>query len=499
MSYYVLTLASNLGNILSTETISPASLYARRNYGFRFFETIAEDDDADLIRLYDNLPTAPSVDEDSIAMVLELDESLVKHVVDGLENGLWTAETIRIDPVKCSFVFYSDEDKNAAFNGVQRSIEAKFSGKYRAKAKVMIPEEPDATLFDMAEQPLTDDIETKPDCIEVKPEDIGRFERLDRMKGAIFGYCLGFYYSLPKAGEIRDDYVEYLGVVDNLVNSVTQANAEELETYRCTLEYVLYRFGMKAMSAKAKPIGRMKKTDVESFNLEEELRSLRRMAAIDLPAGDRNDSFALNMYRTDLEERIRKAKDDCTRATPFKAALKPFIDEGSSGPVLRLPERDGELAQALINHLIRADVLGKARRSLGYQFALECGKEIRNRVGDRWESSGEREYVNRLLPHLNNMEEFDPNDNPGIEDESSFEALRVLAMLCERQDNEELDSFYRYLLIKCQVADLCLPFALWGATFGFSAIPKTLCDSMSKATEDTARELFGAVLASLEK
>lgn len=167
--------------------------------------------------------------------------------------------------------------------------------------------------------------------------------------------------------------------------------------------------------------------------------------------------------------------------------------------MLRLPDKDGELAQALINHLIRADVLGKSRRSLGYQFALECGKEIRSRVGDRWESSGEREYVNRLLPHLNNMEEFDPNDNPGVENESSFEALRMLALLCERQDNEELDSFYRYLLIKCQVADLSLPFALWGAAFGFSAIPKTLCDTMSKATEDTARGLFDTVLALLEK
>ena len=489
MSYYVLTLASNLGNILSTETISPASLYARRNYGFRFFKQIEEDDDTDLIRLYNNLPAAPSVDEDSVAMVLELDERLIKHVIDGPDGGFWTAETIRIDPMRCRFIFYSEQDLNAAFNDVQRSIEAKFSGKYRAKAKVMMPE-PDATLFDIAEQP---------DCVEARPEDIGRFERLDRMKGAIFGYCLGFYYSLPKAEEIRDDYVEYLGVVDKLVNSVTQANAEELETYRCALEYVLYRFGMKAMSAKAKPIGRMKEADVKSFNLKEELRSLHSMAEIPLPSGDRNDSFALNMYRTYLEERIRKAKDDCTRATPFKATLKPSIDKGSSGPVLRLPEKDGELAQALINHLIRADVLGKARRSLGYQFALECGKEIRNRVGDRWESSGEREYVNRLLPHLNNMEEFDPNDNPGIEDENSFEALRMLAMLCERQDNEELDSFYRYLLIKCQVADLCLPFALWGAAFGFSAIPKTLCDSMSKATEDTARELFGTVLALLEK
>lgn len=499
MSYYVLTLASNLGNILSTETISPASLYARRNYGFRFFETIAEDDNADLIRLYADQPAAPSVDEGSIAMVLELDESLVKHAVDGLDSGLWTAETIRIDPMRCKFIFYSEQDLNAAFNSVQRSIEAKFAGKYRAKAKVIMPEEHDATLFDMAEQPLAEDIGANPACIEAKPEDVGRFERLDRMKGAIFGYCLGFYYSLPKAGEVRDDYVEYLGIVDSLVNSVTQERADELETYRSALEYVLYRFGLKAISAKAKPIGQMKEADVKSFNLEEELRSLRRMAAIDLPAGDRNDSFALNMYRTDLEERIRKAKDDWKRPTPFKTALKPSIDEGSNGPVLRLPDKDGELAQALINHLIRADVLGKARRSLGYQFALECGKEIRSRVGDRWESSGEREYINRLLPHLNNMEEFDPNDNPGIEDESSFEALRVLAMLCERQDNEELDSFYRYLLIKCQVADLCLPFALWGAAFGFSAIPKTLCDSMSKATEDTARDLFDAVLALLEK
>ena len=502
MSYYVLTLASNLGNILSTETISPASMYAKRNYGFRFFETIEEDDDKDFIRLYENLPGAPNVGEDGVAMLLELDEDIVKHAGGSAEGGLWTSETIRIKPTTCRFVFYSEQDLSAAFNGVQRSIEAKFSEKYLAKAKVMVPEKSEATLFDMDVQPATDGVKAKPNGVKDHIEEIGRFERLDRMKGAIFGYCLGFYYSLPKDESVRDDFVEYLETVDDMINSFTQANTEELERYSRVLEYVLYRFGMNSMAGRAKPVGRMKAANIKAFSLEDELRNLkyelRRIASIELPTGDRNDSFALNMYRTELEERIRRAKDDWKRPTPFTAANKPSIEDGGKGPLLRLPAKDGELAHALINYLIRADALGKARRSLGYQFALECGREIKNRIGDRWESSGEREYVNRLLPHLNNMEDFDPNDNTGIENEASFETLRMLAILCERQDNGELDSFYRYLLVKCQIADLCLPFALWGATFGFSAMPKTLCDSMSKTTEDTARNLFDTVLASLE-
>lgn len=489
MSYYILTLASNLGNILSTESISPASLYAKRSYGFRFFETGEKEGNPDLMRLFGDMPTVPDNRDEDIVMALELDESLVKHPL-GNGDELWTAETIRIAPSKCRFVFYSVEDLGEAFNRVQRSIEAKFSNRYREKARVKKPKKPDATLFDALGS-------ERPGDMVVKPESIARFERLDRMKGAIFGYCLGFCYSLPKDNAVRDDFVEYLRIVDKMVNSVTQTSSVDMEGYRRSLEYILFRFGLNAMARQLKPIRQLKPSELEAFDLSSELARLCTASSVEPPFGDRNDSFALNMYRTDLEDRIHKAKDSWK--SPSRFTSKPTVADSENGPVLHLPEKDGNLASGLINHLIRADVLGKTKRSLGYPFALECGKLVRGRVGDRWENSGERAYINRLLPHLNNMEEFDSDNNPGIEDEQSFEVLRALALLCERQDNEELDSFYRYLLAKCHVADLCLPFALWGAAFGFSAMPKTLCDSMSKATEATARSLFDDVLAMLEK
>ena len=494
MSYYILTLASNLGNILSTESISPVSLYAERNYGFRFFDISDDNENANLLRLYRELPVVAN-DEDEeagIAMVLELDESVVKHSNCSSDGLLWTAETIHITPTKCRFIFYTTGDLRTAFNGVRKSVEAKFVAKYQARATVMTLEGSSDTLFDMSRQHNSANS-------DVQPEDIARYERLDRMKGAIFGYCLGFYYSLPKDPAVRGDFVEYLETVDDMVNSVTQTDAAGLESYRRSLEYVLYRFAINAMARQTKPIKQLKKSENQSFNIENELVGLRELASVELPRGLQNDSFMLNMYRADLEERIHRAKDAWKKPTPFRDANKPTIVDGESGPLLHLPEKDGEIADHLINYLIRSDVLGRTRRSLGYEFALDCGKLIRSRVGDRWEGSGEREYVNKLLPHLNNMEEFDPDENPGIDDRHSFEVLRMLALLCERQDNSELDSFYRYLLIKCQVADFCLPFALWGAAFGFSAMPKTLCDSMSKTTEDTARNLFDEVLAILEK
>ena len=76
MSYYVLTPATNLGNILSTESISPASFYAMRTYGFRYCDRLENDVD-DSILLYDNVPPQPQGDDNPVAMVMELDDDLV--------------------------------------------------------------------------------------------------------------------------------------------------------------------------------------------------------------------------------------------------------------------------------------------------------------------------------------------------------------------------------------------------------------------------------------
>ena len=493
MSYFILTLASNIGNLLSTESIAPPALYAGRGYGFRSFGTV---DDAEVgsnfIRLYTSLPKKPegADGEERAFMALQLEDDLVRHAVGNLDDGFWTNETIRFSPKNCKFIFYSEEDLGFAFNGAQRSIEAKFADRYRASACVA-SESSSTTLFDAQRG-------VEPKDADLWHEDIAQFEMLDRLKGALFGYCLGFHYSPPRDEVVRDDYVVFFRTVDDMVNAVTQKDSDELEGYRHTLEYILHRFVLNGMAKAAKATQRVGASEVSSFCLEDEIEKFRRLSSVELPMRLRDDAVGLNAYRSDLEERIRVAMDSWKSPTPFNEKSKPTVEFIENVPTFRLPEGGNGLAECLINHLIQFDVLAGTKRGLGYTFALECGKMVRGYVGDRWESSGEREYVNRLLPHLNNMKEFDPNDNPGIEDEGSFETLRALAQLCEKQDNRELDSFYRYLLVRCGVADLRIPFAMWGAAFGFSAMPKTLCDAMSGASERVARGLFDRVVSKVD-
>ena len=56
MSYYILTPTSNLGNILSSESISPAALYEKRSYGFKYFDLYSEHVTRDFIRIFVDLP-----------------------------------------------------------------------------------------------------------------------------------------------------------------------------------------------------------------------------------------------------------------------------------------------------------------------------------------------------------------------------------------------------------------------------------------------------------
>ncbi len=487
MSYFVLTPVTNLGNLLSTESISPAALYETRNYGFRFFDQ-REDDVEGAIRMYAELPPQPTDEEGRLFMALELDETLVRMAQMGEDGTLWTAETIRFTPSSCRFVFYSEGDLRESFNAVHRSIEAKFASSYRAGARAASPQDEGQMSFDgLALRG------TPPEGLHM--EDVARFERLDRMKGAIFGYCLGFCYSLPRDKGVQDmcdEYVRFWEIVDDLVNSVTQVPVDSLEGHRRMLEAILYKFLI------ASELQSLRQSAGETFDLGERIERIRRRSTVELPAS-MTDSFGLNEYRSELEDRIREAKDNWRDATPLRGALRPRIEPSATGPKIKLPKDDGPLASDLLNKMIRADFLKATNRVLGYPFALECGKAVRSCMGDSWDASEEREYVNELLVYINDGSEFDPTTNPGIEDERSFNTLRLVAHLCERRDNKDLDCYYRYLLIRCKTKDFALPFCLWGAAFGFSAMPKTLFDSMSPAAEACARKLFDEVLNMVER
>lgn len=476
MSYFILSQTSNLNNILSTESISPAAFYQKRNAGFRSYEALSSEP-LDYIRLYKSLPSLESANGDETLMAIEISEALATGVFEDDFSRAWTNETIYLSPTKdLSIHFRCKQELEAAFNGTRMSIETKFADRYKKRAKAQKQSSKSSqsslSLFSI-ESPLELPENHSSRCTE---ERMAEFELVDRIKGALFCFCLGDQLAVPK--EKKDEYVQYMQTLDDLVNSVTQVGALGQQERISYLESVLYGLALKNAQKEDRLVNLS-----GMFDLRANVDRLYRNAKITLPAGIEGDSLALDSFRNSLEERLRIAA-----GKKCKTLGRPTICEDGVLPYLSL-HKMGPLADYLVNELVRSDHYAKAQKNIRYPFARECGKSIVPYFGDQWSNSHEREYVNKLLTHLNEYSAFDFEDACGIDDEKNFNVLKSLAFFCERESNKDLGEFYRFLLIKCGVTDFRLPFAIWGAVFGFSAIPKTLCDTLETHIESETRKL----------
>lgn len=474
MSYYVISPTTNLSNILSSESISPAGLYKGRSSGFRSFDLFAEEKRIDAIRLYKE---RPAFRDDEPSLIIRIDERLVRECETDNDGRLWTADTIYLEPnSRVRFLFRSQEELTAAYSAVRKSIEAKFVDSYKSISS--IPKDAD----NFAPAGLFDDLLLSGACNEApisEPDfDIASFERIDRMKGAIFCFCLGESLSINDSDKAL--FVGYMQAVERMVNAIPSMPPERLESIKADLERILFLFSCreKVDELAASPEG-------EQFDLDEAMRTVRAKSQVELPAEVSTSTALLGQYRSDLESRLYAFGDISSKSR----RARPKYEAGE----LILPK--AALATALVNAMVQNNFFQSAGRTLRYPFARKCGEAVKAFVGGSWQESEERAFINSLLLYLNEGQPMDSASIDTLDDQTAI-ALRSMARLCMRDENKDLDSFYRFLLIKCGVSDFAVPFAMWGATFGFSSIPKTLCDLMDEKAVGTSRDLFKKALKS---
>lgn len=474
MSFYIFTPISNLNNILSTETISPASLYTSRKHGFRHIDRPDKARYDDRIFLYKGIPKKPiSVSGDLMALRLDNCTPICKES----EGLLWTDETFFITPSTCAFLFASEDEKDDAWLSLKRSSEAKFTDTYEERSALFI-HEPRIS-------------KTITPSLKVTAEE---FEMLDRLKGAIFCFFLGQLYSVKKDDEIY--FKNYFEVLDLLINSITQEIPSKQEAYLSYLNKILLCLGMKKALKND-----FKDTQVaysEDRALEMSPQSIYAQIGLNLIDGLTEDSKLtddeIRNLRSSFEDRFFELID--TRPS----GQRPSICKVDERPCFSLP-KDEPLADSLIDTLVQNDMPSKTNNDMRYGFARECALTIRECCGDFWNGSGEQEYVNSLLLHLNEGTPFDPNNRKSIDNKGHLATLKALTQLCSNNNNnKDLEDYYLFLRKKCSVADFRLPFCLWGATFGFSAMPKTMTNRLAgTAAETNARKLFRDALDILSK
>ena len=197
-TYYIPTTILNLGNILSTDSISPAKFYEVRNFGNPHWTKIKENELNNAILLY-STPfsfSCPKGDTENRPMLIQvtIEESLPIN-----EEGICLCDhTIYFD-WNTHFIFFSSKDREIAISLCQIGDTSKLLRLYQEKRMVVRN-----GFMSLKSLPQCNEIPLNEDSIRTD-------FRINKIKGFLYGYYIGAYLSLKRerVGALRICYEFY--------------------------------------------------------------------------------------------------------------------------------------------------------------------------------------------------------------------------------------------------------------------------------------------------
>ena len=183
---YIPTCSQNFNNIMSSESISPAGFYERRNFGMKRFLRVEANNLNDRIALYKDIPkfNILSTDEDNFPIYIRIDTSCYDEELfyeSDLDGIYYCNQTIYITPYSCSFFLFSEADFRIVYSAQQRSLNTKMTRLY-AKAfypikDPLVVREYDYTHLKNSEKDIS--------------EYIAKDRRINKLKGFYLAYLIG--------------------------------------------------------------------------------------------------------------------------------------------------------------------------------------------------------------------------------------------------------------------------------------------------------------------
>lgn len=201
----------NFNGILSSESISPRSFYERRGFGYRRWTTIPENENENVILLYET-PFSferPISDVEDHPMMIEIttDEDFPLANASGVR---YSDHTIYLDPWNTKFIFFEEKDKRVALSLSDNSLETKMLPLYSKNGICLGHYEKLRIPSVKLQQPL---------CVSGLEKD----KQLNKMKGLLYGYYIGANLSSSK--ETAQQY-RILMELNNLVAYIISSGNE---------------------------------------------------------------------------------------------------------------------------------------------------------------------------------------------------------------------------------------------------------------------------------
>jgi len=463
---YIPTSTLNFNNIMSSESISPASFYSRRGFGYRRFEKVGPNNLDNRIILYAKYPVFDIDDKEleNYPMVVEIDTNTIKEDVIQEQNGLfYSDETIYLNPFTTKILFRNEQEKRSTLSKAEPSIETKMVPLY---ANCFEIKGEDSNSFNWTETKIKD---TEEDFSKYISKDI----RINKLKGFLYSYLLAANKSVSPDVVFLKKHVKRLqntlsAIVTSPDGRVTHQQKEQLQSL---YKLINDKFSKILLEPLLKEKSEKYKCDFYNMLQEENLyyswlrenKLLKyQIQPFNIPTKDKEKAF--ENYIANIKNKLSKIELN-RRKSKMEINSLPELQ---SNRIINIP-RQKEFLTKLFNEYLDEAYNSDDFIQSRYEFAKSGGKIFKEELQNKWDGSPWQTYINSLLKNLNEYKPFDIKSVNNL-------TLESFAAFCQKGESD-IDKLEDYL-ISNEIGDFRIAFGLWGIIFGFANMPKTLTNDL---------------------
>lgn len=517
MKLYIPTCTLNFNNILSSESISPFEFYAKRGFGNKRFYPVPANDKERVIILYSKYPRFEIEENDleNYPMVIEIETDDYKKDEffrkakehDGVEIYC-CYHTINLNPFHCRIYFNSYPEYSGVRSKAEQSLENKFYQLYAPNLGIKPKEKKTISGVDtdLFAQPEKDDFSWDPSYVEFEidsniPIDVNRDVQLDRIKGFIYCYLIGANSSVSnEVGKLKALSRKLRNTLSAVVNSPdkrpTHAQEDAIlngiskfnEIYSSIDEDTIWNKNLVESKLSDNSQGLSAEVvkhvlcDMDVYDEFRKKLPLRRVYdATELRNCLANVSPETFSRVTDNMNNAVCTLEKKENARREKYAIETLLNVKEN---LSIQIIDSSNKKDFYKKLICSqfkDEYKKVMEEKGVEEPLaqayNGGMILRDLLGDNWDSNPASAYVGALLNHFQENSAFDLF---GIKNDSK-NVLSSFAAFCQKGDN--IDRLAEYLA-QTGFCNYKLAYGIYGATRGFTSLPKTFTSVLINGNKD---------------
>ena len=458
---YIPTSTCNFNNILSSESISPKAFYALRKFGYSRWTNIPENDNDNVILLYEE-PFAfsrPKSDTEDHPMLVEIetDEEFPKTKVQGVRYSYHTIYLVR----RCTrFVFFNEQDMRTTLSMSETSAETKLVDLYKRQIYILD--------YQRRTQQQNIKVETGLNEAAIK-KDI----RINKMKGLLYGYYIGAYLSTPK--EITERY-KRLTELKNIFGAVVSSESRHpTGVQQKRMEEIL--FEIKKENPAFEALTQYCPDNMDAI-LDFEFRCIR--SEVSYP-----NYFDANKIIRELstEEETKKAsswlrneekklaKNEQNNRKPLSVNANELTVEDNTlldiSTALLQNEDEKKLVKAWVNDIFILPDYNKNIASFKSDLSDKITTKAKEIFGDaKWENSDMKIWLNNMRRYINGADGKIEWGNPLV--------ASITSVLLKGDDIDNLLAFMR----SKSVSDYRIAFAFYGMLYGFANLTRDFTDNL---------------------